>query len=71
VIVPIPGSLSPDHLADNVAAVELALSAEEIAQLSSYRTSQLDVRELARRFVPPRYRRAAVTALKLVRRVRS
>lgn len=71
VIVPIPGSLSPDHLADNVAAVELALSSEEIAQLSSYRTSQFDARELARRFVPPRYRGAAVTALKLVRRVRS
>ena len=71
VIIPIPGTLSPDHLADNIAAAELELSPEDLAQLSSYRLSQLDARELARRFVPPRFRRAAVTALRLVRGRRS
>jgi pyridoxine 4-dehydrogenase len=67
-IVPIPGTLSPDHLEHNVAAAELELSAEDLAELSAYRFSQLDARELARRFVPPRFRRLAVTALRLARR---
>ena len=68
VILPIPGTLSSAHLEENVAALELELSPEDLAQLSDYRLSQLDARQLARRFVPPRLRRVAVTALKLARR---
>ena len=68
VIVPIPGTLSVTHLEHNVAALELELSAEDLAVLSSYRLSRLDARQLARRFVPPRLRRIAVRALGMVRR---
>jgi aryl-alcohol dehydrogenase-like predicted oxidoreductase len=68
VIVPIPGTLSSAHLEENVAALELELSLEELAQLSDYRLSQLDARQLARRFMPPRLRRVAVTALRTIRR---
>jgi pyridoxine 4-dehydrogenase len=68
VIVPIPGTLSPKHLESNVAALGIDLSPEDLAELSSYRLSRLDARQLARRFVPPRLRRVAVTALGMVRR---
>jgi pyridoxine 4-dehydrogenase len=68
VILPIPGTLSPAHLEQNVAALELELSAEDLAQLSDYRLSQLDARQLARRFVPPRLRRVAVGALRILQR---
>ena len=68
VIVPIPGTLSSGHLEENVAALDLALTPEDLAQLSQYRLSQLDARQLARQFVPPRLRRVAVTALRTMRR---
>jgi pyridoxine 4-dehydrogenase len=68
VIVPIPGTLAASHLEENVAALELELSPEDLALLSDYRLSQLDARQLARRFVPPRLRRVAVRALRTVRR---
>lgn len=68
VIVPIPGTLSPSHLEHNVAALELELSPDDFTELSGYRLSRLDARQLARRFVPPRLRRVAVTAVGLVRR---
>ena len=67
-IVPIPGTLSSGHLEENVAALDLALTPEDLAQLSQYRLSQLDARQLARQFVPPRLRRVAVTALRTMRR---
>jgi pyridoxine 4-dehydrogenase len=68
VIVPIPGTLSMTHLEENVAALELELGPEDLAELSDYRLSQLDARQLARRFVPPRFRRVAVAALRTIRR---
>jgi aryl-alcohol dehydrogenase-like predicted oxidoreductase len=68
VIVPIPGTLSQAHLEENLGALELELSSQNLAQLSDYRFSQLDARQLARRFMPPRLRRVAVTALRTVRR---
>jgi pyridoxine 4-dehydrogenase len=68
VILPIPGTLSSVHLEENIVALELELSPEDLAHLSDYRLSQLDARQLARRFVPPPLRRVAVTALKLARR---
>jgi pyridoxine 4-dehydrogenase len=68
VILPIPGTLSTAHLEQNVAAADLELSPEDLAELSAYQLSRFDARELARRFVPPRYRRVAVRALRLARR---
>jgi pyridoxine 4-dehydrogenase len=68
VIIPIPGTLSAAHLAQNVGALELELSPEEVASLQAYRLSRLDARQLARRFVPPRLRRVAVAALRTARR---
>jgi aryl-alcohol dehydrogenase-like predicted oxidoreductase len=68
VIVPIPGTRSEVHLEENVAALRLELSPEDLAELSEYRLSQLDARQLARRFVPPRFRRIAVAGLRAVRR---
>jgi pyridoxine 4-dehydrogenase len=68
VIVPIPGTLSMTHLEENVAGLELELGTEDLAELSDYRLSQLDARQLARRFVPPRFRRVAVAALRTIRR---
>jgi pyridoxine 4-dehydrogenase len=70
VIVPIPGTLSSVHLEENVAALELELSPEDLVQLADYRLSQLDARQLARRFVPPRLRRVAVAALRATRHAR-
>jgi pyridoxine 4-dehydrogenase len=68
VIVPIPGTLSPDHLEENVAALQLELTPDDLAELDAYRLSRLDARQLARRFVPPRLRKVAVAALRTVRR---
>jgi aryl-alcohol dehydrogenase-like predicted oxidoreductase len=68
VIVPIPGTRSEVHLEENVAALRLELSPADLAELSEYRLSQLDARQLARRFVPPRFRRIAVAGLRTVRR---
>ena len=65
VIVPIPGTLSVSHLEDNVGAHALALSANDLAELDEYRLSTFDARSLARRFVPPRLRRVAVSALRV------
>ncbi|CAN5175985.1 aldo/keto reductase [soil metagenome] len=69
VLIPIPGTLSPAHLEQNVGALSLDLDADDLAELSSYRLSRLDARSLARRFVPPRLRRAAVAALRVRRRL--
>ena len=69
VIIPIPGTFSPAHLDQNMGALSLELSDEELSELSKYRLSRVDARSLARRFVPPRARRAAVTALRVPRRL--
>jgi pyridoxine 4-dehydrogenase len=71
VIIPIPGTLSLSHLEQNVGALPLELTADDFAELSSYRLSRLDARSLARRFVPPRLRRAAAAALRVRRRLSS
>jgi pyridoxine 4-dehydrogenase len=70
VIVAIPGTLSPAHLEQNVRAVSLELTDDDLAELASYRLSRLDARNLARRFVPPRFRRLAVAGLRAVRPLR-
>lgn len=66
VVVPIPGTLSPTHLEENVAALSLELTDAELAELGRYRLPTLDARSLARRFVPPRLRRTALGALRLL-----
>jgi pyridoxine 4-dehydrogenase len=63
-IIPIPGTLSVSHLEQNVRAGSLELTPEDLRELDGYRLSTLDARSLARRFVPPRLRRLAVTALR-------
>jgi pyridoxine 4-dehydrogenase len=67
VVVAIPGTLSTAHLEENVGAQELDLSVEDLAELDPYRLSTLDARSLARRFVPPRLRRVAVSVLRRIR----
>lgn len=69
VIIPIPGTISPAHLDQNMGALSLELTDDELSELSSYRLSRFDARSLARRFVPPRARRAAVTALRAPHRL--
>lgn len=63
-IIPIPGTLSVSHLEQNVGAASLELTPEDLRELDGYRLSALDARSLARRFVPPRLRRLAVSALR-------
>jgi pyridoxine 4-dehydrogenase len=70
-IVPIPGTLSLRHLEENVGALSLELSAADLAELASYDLSQFDARQLARRFLPPRLRRLAVSTLRAGRAIRS
>jgi pyridoxine 4-dehydrogenase len=67
VLVAIPGTLSRAHLEENSGAQELDLTAEDLAELDSYQLSAFDARSLARRFVPPRLRRVAVSVLRRVR----
>jgi pyridoxine 4-dehydrogenase len=67
VVVAIPGTLSTAHLEENVGGQGLELSVEDLGELDSYRLSTLDARSLARRFVPPRLRRAAVSVLRRIR----
>jgi pyridoxine 4-dehydrogenase len=67
VVVAIPGTLSTAHLEENVGAQDLDLSVEDLAELDPYRLSTLDARSLARRFVPPRLRRVAVSVLRRIR----
>lgn len=64
VVVPIPGTLSTAHLEQNVRALSLELSDAELAELESFRLSPFDLRSLAKRFIPPRFRRLAVAALR-------
>jgi aryl-alcohol dehydrogenase-like predicted oxidoreductase len=64
-IVAIPGTLSSTHVEENVAAQDLALSADDLATLDSYRRSTFDARSLARRYVPPQLRRVAVSMLRV------
>jgi diketogulonate reductase-like aldo/keto reductase len=64
-VIPIPGTLSPAHLDENVAALSLELTAADLAELERYRLPTLDARSLARRFVPPRLRRTALGTLHL------
>lgn len=64
-VIPIPGTLSPTHLNENVAALSLELTASDLAELEHYRLPTLDARSLARRFVPPRLRRTALGTLRL------
>ena len=66
VVVPIPGTLSPAHLDENIAALSLELTPVDLAGLEDYRLPALDARSLARRFVPPRLRRTALGALRLL-----
>jgi pyridoxine 4-dehydrogenase len=70
VVVAIPGTLSIEHLEENMGAQALDLNADDLAELDSYRLSTLDARSLARRFVPPRLRRVAVSALRVSRSLR-
>lgn len=70
VIVPIPGTLTLGHLEENVEALSLELAADDLDELASYELPRLDARQLARRFVPPRFRRLAVSALNAGRVVR-
>ena len=70
VIVPIPGTLSIAHLEADVEALRVELTSEDLAALDSYRLSPVDARALARRFVPPRLRRVAASALSASRRLR-
>ena len=65
VVVAIPGTLSGTHLEENIGAQALDLSADDLAELDSYRLSTFDARSLARRFVPPRLRRVAVSVLRV------
>jgi aryl-alcohol dehydrogenase-like predicted oxidoreductase len=71
VVVPIPGTLSNAHLEENVGAQTLVLGADDLAELDSYRLSTFDARSLARRFVPPRLRRVAVSVLRVGQRPRA
>ena len=64
VIVAIPGTLSSTHVEENIGAQNLDLSTDDLAELDSYRLSTFDARSLARRFVPPRLRRVAVSMLR-------
>lgn len=66
VVIPIPGTLSPTHLDENVAAPSLELTDADLAELDRYRLPTLDARSLARRFVPPRLRRTALSAMRLL-----
>jgi aryl-alcohol dehydrogenase-like predicted oxidoreductase len=68
-IVPIPGTLSLDHLERNIAALTLELTAVDLAELDSYEPSRLDARLLARRFVPPRMRRVVASVVGARRRL--
>jgi pyridoxine 4-dehydrogenase len=65
-VIPIPGTLSPAHLDENVGALRIELTADDLAELERYRLPALDPRSLARRFVPPRLRRKALGALRLL-----
>jgi aryl-alcohol dehydrogenase-like predicted oxidoreductase len=65
VVVPIPGTLSSAHLEENIGAQALELNADDLAELDSYQLSTFDARSLARRFVPPRLRRVAVSMLRV------
>jgi hypothetical protein len=47
-----------------VRALSLELSDAELAELESFRLSPFDLRSLAKRFIPPRFRRLAVAALR-------
>jgi pyridoxine 4-dehydrogenase len=53
VVVVIPGTLSSTHLEENIGAQAVDLSADDLAELESYRLSGFDARSLARRFIPP------------------
>jgi aryl-alcohol dehydrogenase-like predicted oxidoreductase len=63
-IIAIPGTLSTTHLEQNVRALSLELTADDLAELASFQLSHLDPRSLARRFVPPRLRRVAASVLR-------
>jgi pyridoxine 4-dehydrogenase len=65
-VIPIPGTLSPAHLEENVGALRIELTTDDLAELERYRLPTLDARSLARRFVPPRLRRKALGALRLL-----
>jgi aryl-alcohol dehydrogenase-like predicted oxidoreductase len=65
VVVAIPGTLSSTHIEENVAAQEFDLTEDDLAELDSYRLSTFDTRSLARRYVPPRLRRIALSVLRV------
>jgi len=71
VVVAIPGTLSRTHLEENLGAQTVDLSADDLAELDSYRLSTFDARSLARRFMPPRLRRVAVSVLRVRHSLRS
>jgi pyridoxine 4-dehydrogenase len=68
VVLPIPGTVSLTHLEENVAALECELSPDDLTTLETYQPPRVTTRQLARRFLPPRARRAVVSALRLARR---
>jgi pyridoxine 4-dehydrogenase len=71
VVVAIPGTLSSAHVEENIGAQAIDLSASDRAKLESYRLSTFDGRSLARRYLPPRLRRVAVSVLRVSHSVRS
>jgi aryl-alcohol dehydrogenase-like predicted oxidoreductase len=50
---------------ENVGAQTVDLSADDLAELDSYRLSTFDARSLARRFMPHRLRRVTVSVLRV------
>jgi pyridoxine 4-dehydrogenase len=65
VVVAIPGTASLAHLNENVDALAIELTPDDIARLDAYRLSRFDTRQLARRFLSPRMRRLAVKILRV------
>lgn len=63
-LVAIPGTTSSAHVDENAGALLIELTPDDLAALEDYRLSRLDPRALARRFVPPRFRRIALSILR-------
>jgi pyridoxine 4-dehydrogenase len=68
VVLPIPGTVSPAHVEQNVASLACVLSPEDLTALEGYRPPRIGARQLVRRFVPPRLRHAALSALRIAAR---
>jgi pyridoxine 4-dehydrogenase len=58
-LLPIPGTTSVHHLEQNVGALELELSADDLEALERYRPPTWNARALAKRFAPTPLKRVA------------